>query len=151
MRVVIDYPKKEDEKKVLQMNKTETPQKKNTLDITAKDIEEIREYIESTILVDEKIYDYVCTILNRLRELAKKTPEGQVLDYGPSTRAGLALIRAGKTYALLMGRDFVLPEDIKSLAYNILEHRIGLSYTSLVEKKTSYQIVESVLNTILIP
>jgi MoxR-like ATPase len=150
MRVVIHYPTKEDEKKVLQMSKTENINKVS-LDITTKDIEEMREYIDGTILVDEKIYDYVCNLLDELRKLAETTSDWRILDYGPSTRAGLALIRAGKTYALLKGRDFVLPEDIKSLAHSVLEHRIWLSYTSLVEKKTPYQIIDSVLMTVSIP
>lgn len=74
MRVVIHYPTKEDEKKVLQMSKTENINK-FSLDISTKDIEEMREYIDGTILVDEKIYDYVCNLLDELRKLAETTSD----------------------------------------------------------------------------
>jgi MoxR-like ATPase len=73
------------------------------------------------------------------------------LSYGASTRAGLALIRAGRVRAVMAGRDYILPEDVKSLAHEILDHRIGLSYESMSEGVTTYSITEKVLDSVRIP
>ncbi len=75
----------------------------------------------------------------------------QYIEYWASTRAGLALIRCARVWALLEGRDYVLPEDIKSLAYEILRHRIGLSYEAVSEGITTDMIIKNILDTVRIP
>ena len=74
-----------------------------------------------------------------------------MISYGASTRAGLALIRTARVRALLEGRDYVLPEDIKSLAPDILRHRIGLSYEAVSEGMTTDTIIKNILDTVHIP
>ena len=125
------------------------------------------DYITKSVRVDDKIYDYICDIMSTIRKLAlpmtiakpkdedkklnsrgSRTP---ALSYGASTRAGLALIRAGRVRAVMAGRDYMLPEDVKALAHEILDHRIGLSYESMSEGITTHSITDSVLDSVMIP
>lgn len=91
-------------------------------------------------------------ILTAYRELTLKDSlfalDEPLLDYGPSTRAGIALIRGAKVRAVLHGRDFVLPEDIKALAPNIINHRIGLSYFAQSENISKQNITEKILDSV---
>lgn len=102
------------------------------------------------VKIDEKIIDYISRILIAYRHLEKSDTLFEsgdaLLSYGPSTRAGLTLIRAAKVRAVTEGRDFVLPEDIKVLAPNIINHRIGLSYHAMSEGFTKEKITEKILD-----
>ena len=110
------------------------------------------EYIGANIRVDEQIYEYIGNLLSGLRELTKKdskNPESYpLLSYGPSTRAGLALIRAGRIMALLAGRDYMLPDDVKSLAHDILDHRIDISYEAMSDGITPHAVTAKILERI---
>ena len=120
--------------------------------ISPTDLLEMIDYIAKSIRVDEKIYDYVGDILSNLRSLAEHTDnKKRVLNYGPSTRAWLALIRTSRIHALMNGRDYVIPEDIKSLAHDILDHRIWLSYEALSEWLTEQVITSRVLDEVRVP
>lgn len=132
--------------------------------ISPTELLEIQKYIEENIKVDEKIYDYTSGILEatRMQEWkeqvwwikdARKPSETstQYIEYWASTRAGLALIRCARVWALLEGRDFVMPEDIKSLAHEILRHRIGLSYEAVSEGITTDMIIKNILDNVRIP
>jgi MoxR-like ATPase len=173
MRIILDYPSKYDEKKILmqeaggatplvgedgrgtQDTHTHSPYKGESL--ASSDLLEMIDYIARSIRVDEKIYDYVGDILASLRSLttvSNLSPTSSSLpplSYGPSTRAGLALIRTSRIRALMEWREYVLPGDIKYLAHDILDHRIWLSYESLTEGVTTYSITEGILGSIQIP
>lgn len=131
------------------------------------DLLEMMDYIAKSVRVDDKIYEYICDIISAIRKLALpittittkdedkklnfwgfRTP---ALSYGASTRAGLALIRAGRVRAVMAGRDYMLPEDVKALAHEILDHRIGLSYESMSEGITTHSITDTVLDSVRIP
>lgn len=106
-----------EDKKVLKLSK-----KADT-----EDLLEMIDYIAKAVLVDEKIYDYISDIISATRRLTLPNTTNNSpapLSYGASTRAGLALIRAGRVRAIMMGRDYMLPEDVKLLAHDVLDHRI---------------------------
>jgi MoxR-like ATPase len=153
MKINLDYPHPEDEKKIFEQEcepvkkweKTETE-----FSITEKDIGEMIEYIIKSVRVDAKIYDYISNILVETRKLSNIW-ERQILAYGASTRAGLALVRAAKVKAVMENRDFVLPEDIKYLAHAVLDHRLSISYVSASEGVTIYQVTEKILDSVKIP
>ena len=73
------------------------------------------------------------------------------IEYGASPRASLWLILAAKAHAMLDGRGYVVPEDIKAVAYNVLRHRILLNYEAEVEEVTSDQIITQILNKVKVP
>jgi MoxR-like ATPase len=164
MRIILDYPAPMDEKQILMSNTgTTTLQPSTTPTLSMTDLLEMIDYIACNIRVDEKIYDYVSDILSATRQLTQRIPllaplsggEGSgvryPLAYGASTRAGLALVKAAKVRAVMMDRDHVLPEDIKSLAHPIIDHRIGLSYESMGTGITTYSITEQILDSVQIP
>ena len=153
MKINLDYPHPEDEKNIFRQEceplkkweKTETE-----LSINEKDIGEMIDYIIKSVRVDSKIYDYISDILEETRKLAHSW-EKQILAYGASTRAGLALVRAAKVRAVMENRDFVLPEDIKYLAHSILDHRLSISYMSSSEGMNTFQVTEKILDSVKIP
>jgi MoxR-like ATPase len=88
-------------------------------------IPEVRDAIVSGVKVDEKIYNYISTILEATRQPRNGYEAiAPLLEYGVSTRAGLALVKLARVRAVLEGRDYVLPEDIKNLVLDVLRHRI---------------------------
>lgn len=166
MRIVMDYPNTEDEKRIFmqetgstsknnaESEEKDTWMKSNVIAITGNDIIEMTEYIAKHIHVDEKIYDYISDILSATRKLTHpdiKSGDSWALSYGASTRGGLALIRASKVRALMQERDFVLPEDIKHLAHDIIDHRIGLSYEAMSEWITRRGVISGVLESVKVP
>jgi MoxR-like ATPase len=151
MRIVIGYPTPTDEKNILiQETSSKSSENTKTPKLASADLIEMIDYIAKSVRVDEKIYDYVGDILSATRRLTTSTPH-PVLSYGASTRAGLALIRAGRVRSVMAGRDYMLPEDIQSLAHDIIDHRIGLSYESMSEWVTAYSITSQILDSVRIP
>lgn len=148
MKIILDFPNPENEKKIFEKNFSQ----KNPLPsiFSWEEIIEIQNFIEKMVKIDEKIIDYISRILIAYRHLEKSDTlfksGDALLSYGPSTRAGLTLIRAAKVRAVTEGRDFVLPEDIKVLAPNIINHRIGLSYHAMSEGFTKEKITEKILD-----
>jgi MoxR-like ATPase len=149
MKIIITYPSPEDEKKIFSWSaneQTSTP----TNELKTKELVEMRDYIAKNILVDAKVYDYVSDILEATRSRSSGD-EPMHLEYGASTRAGLALIDGGRVVALLEGREYVTPDDIKYLAHDILRHRIGLSYEAISLGISPDQIITEILGKVKIP
>ncbi len=162
MKLILDYPKSADEKVILESQskiarlslETEsktTPSRKlkteNSLNILS-----IREEIMSSVRIDEKIYTYILSILEATRTPRKwYEPIAALLEYGASTRAGLALIRLARVRAVIEWRDFVLPEDIKYLAHDVLRHRIGLSYEAIGSGVKPDAIITYILENTVVP
>lgn len=148
MKIELTYPSVEDEKKIFQKNFS----KKSNITLSGAEIIEIQNFIKKFIRVDENIIDYVARILGAYRKLVTSDTlfgnNEPLLDYGPSTRAGLFLISSARVRAILAGRDYVLPEDIKNLAHEIINHRIGLSYFSESENISKKMITEKILDTV---
>jgi MoxR-like ATPase len=163
MRIILTYPSRQDERQILiQETSVRTPTstwEPSHIESTPTELLEMIEYITRSIRIDTHIYDYVGDLLESLRGLTRQDsntptlqhPQFPLLAYGPSTRAGLALIRCGRVRALMTGRDYMIPEDVKSLAHDILDHRIGLSYEARAEWITPYEITRQVLDTVRIP
>ena len=104
------------------------------------------------IYADRKIKEYVAEIVD-----ATRNPEKYDLDinghieYGASPRASLWLILAAKAHALLKGRGYVKPEDVQAIAYDVLRHRIMLTYEAEAEQKTSDEIITKILEKVNVP
>ncbi len=170
MKIVLSYPEMSDEKRIFLVECGEARDLDNDgagVKLKTEDLIEMIDYIAKSVRVDEKIYGYVSEIISATRKLAiPPTPmthgddnngitfgniDTPVLSYGASTRAGLALIRAGRVRAVMAGRDYVLPEDTKTLAHEILDHRIGLSYESMSNWVTTYSVTSQILDSVRIP
>ncbi len=177
MQLIMTYPSIEDERAILS-SLTKIWEKKSTPKIAIGDFREMREYIREHITVSATLIEYVTDILTATRPRSSQslqhfnTPTLQpsntpilqhsnppslqpsnipLLSYWASTRAGLALIRAAQVLALLEDRDYVSPDDIKSLAPDILRHRIGLSYEWQRQNKSTDDIISAILEEVRVP
>ena len=128
------------------------------------DIEELRKLYDS-VNCDDKIVEYIVSILNVTRadtsakkqsrsfaaSVAKSNDITRYIHFGASPRAGIAMLQCAKVRALFEGRDFVLPEDVKAVACNVLRHRLVLSYEAAADNVTSDEIISRILDFIPLP
>lgn len=151
MKIKIDYPSREDEKLILQRMGTmgPLPTVKPVLDIPT--LLELRQLVD-TIYLDDRVVDYLLNIIMATRQpkLFQIPIEG-FLEYGASPRATLALKQASKARALLAGRYFVTPQDLKDIAHPILRHRLRLSYEAEAENLTTDDIINRILEALPVP
>jgi len=149
-KILIGYPSREEEKIIIQRN-TQGHEFKITHIIKPEDVIRIQKFNQQ-IYADEKIEDYVSSIVDATRNPNKYNLkfDGHI-DYGASPRASIWLILAAKAHALLNSRGYVIPEDIKAIAYDVLRHRIILSYEAEAEELTTDVIIKKILEKIKVP
>ncbi len=149
-KLLINYPKKDEEKTIIQRTTQGREIKTKTI-LSSEKIIEIQRF-NQRIYADEKIEDYVADIVDATRypENYNMNMDGMI-EYGASPRASIWLVLAGKAHALLNGRGYVVPNDIKSVAHNVLRHRIILTYEAEAEDMTSDQIIDKILSKIKSP
>ena len=156
LHVEIGYPTSEDEKKILSLNRDEARESKNEsfipeslLSETA--ILEAREAILNLHLSDD-LEQYIVDIVTSTRDPGKVDSQldGQVL-YGASPRACMGIDRAARAYAWLKGKDYVGPDDIQEVTYDVLRHRLVLSFEAEAEGVTPNKIIEGILNGVGVP
>lgn len=151
LKVIVDYPKKEEEKLIVRMNNTgEFP--KACPVIKPEDIVRARKVVRD-VYMDEKIERYIVDIVYATRtpqDYGLKDIEGLV-SYGASPRASISLSMAAKAYAFIKRRGYVIPEDVRAVCNEVLRHRIGLSYEAEAENVTTEQIIEKVINAVIVP
>lgn len=151
LKVKIDYPARNDEHQILKnysgANNAEPKQVAN--------IEQIlnARKLSSQIYMDEKIEQYILDLVFATRfpenfKLARLKPW---ISFGASPRATINLAIAAKTFAFMKGRAYVIPEDVRALAPDILNHRIGISYEAEAENINSYDIVSELLKNVQVP
>jgi len=151
LKVVINYPKQEEEKLILRQNITNTRAITNKV-IKTEDILKARMIVREVYL-DEKIENYITDIV-----FASRFPKDFNLDkfehmisFGASPRASINLALAAKAYAFIKRRGYVIPEDIRAVAHDVMRHRIGLTYEAEAENVTSEDIINEILNTVEVP
>lgn len=151
LKVVINYPKKEEEKLILRQNITSTIAKVNKA-VSVKEILNARNLVRE-IYLDEKIENYITDIVfaSRYPSEYHLTQFENMISYGASPRASINLALAAKAYAFLQKRGYVIPEDIRAVAHDVMRHRIGLTYEAEAENITSEDIINEILNTVEVP
>lgn len=152
LKVLVDYPSKEEERKIIQMqvNQLEMPVVQPI--ITADTIGYWRKLVQA-VYMDEKIEQYIVDIIfaTRFPQNNGLTAIASYISYGGSPRASINLALAAKAYAFLQGRGYVVPDDIKAIAADVLRHRIGLTYEAEAADMSADKIVARILNTIAVP
>jgi MoxR-like ATPase len=152
LKVVLPYPNREEEKLIVRANVSiegfPTPKKV----IDPKQIIKAREIVKK-IYMDEKIEKYIVDIVYATRE-----PEHYQLDeikhfisFGGSPRASISLASAAKAYAFLKKRGYVIPEDVRAVSFDVLRHRIGLSYEAEAENISTENVITTILNRVEVP
>ncbi len=152
LKVQISYPKRDEEHLIIrqQMNKAKANAKIESV-LTLDDLFEARELVEQVYL-DEKIERYIVDIVFATRERdSSKSDLVNYISFGASPRASIALAQAAKAYAFINKRGYVIPEDIRAIAYDVLRHRIGLSYEAEANELTSDDVIKEILNRVEVP
>lgn len=151
LKVVISYPNKDEERKVIRQNIFEPV----TIDqpvVSVKEILEARKVVRE-VYIDEKIEQYIVDIVFATRFPEQFGLDGMknMIEFGASPRASINLALAARTYAFIKRRGYVIPEDIRAVCHDVLRHRIGLSYEAEANNITSEEIISEILNKVEVP
>jgi len=150
MKLKIEYPTAADELKILQRMGNEKEITINRV-LNTITISRLRRAAEA-ITVDERIEKYIVSIVTASRATDQKhLPFIKYIEFGASPRATIYLFRCAKVKALFEGRTFVLPEDVKAVAFNVLRHRIVLSYEAQAEELSTDDVIRDILAAVSVP
>ena len=151
LKVVISYPQKEEERQILHQQLSDAPASQRPI-LTPADIIKARGLVRE-VYMDEKIENYITDIV-----FASRYPEQYnlgnlkgLISYGASPRGSINLALASKAYAFMRRRGYVIPEDVRAMAMDVLRHRIGLTYEAEAENVTSEEVVNEILNRVDVP
>ncbi len=151
LKLRVGYPDKPQEKEIMRrMARRERPTVEPVL--TPDDIKEMRR-VADAIHIDEKVEDYIIEIVFATREPALYKLENleKLIEYGASPRASIYLAQAAKVQALMSGRWFVTPQDVKTIGPDVLRHRVLVSYEAEARDLTSDDVVQEIFNTVDVP
>ena len=151
LKVVVNYPQKEEERLILRQNMVEAKAPGKPI-VNLQEILAARNVVRE-VYMDEKIERYIIDIV-----FATRTPEEyglktlkSMISFGGSPRASINLALAARAYAFIKRRGYVIPEDVRAVAYDVLRHRIGLSYEAEANNLTSEEIISEILNAVEVP
>ena len=151
LKVVIDYPTIDEEKAIIRENiQGAMPVVKPVS--TAQEILDARGIVNQ-VYIDEKIEQYIADIV-----FATRYPERyglqelkELISFGGSPRASINLAKASRAYAFIKRRGYVVPEDIRAVAHDVLRHRIGVTYEAEATNVTSEEIISKIINKVEVP
>ncbi|MCE5300318.1 MAG: MoxR family ATPase [Spirochaetia bacterium] len=150
MKVIVDYPTQAQEIEVINRMTSGHEADVDTV-LKPKDILDLREVVD-TIYVDDKIKQYVTDIVFATRKPEEyKLQLGHLIEYGCSPRASINLILAAKANAFINGEGYVSPDDVKSVVYEVLRHRLILSYEAEAEDVKPDNVIEQIINRVKVP
>jgi len=151
LKLKVTYPTKAQEFQILKKMARSKPATDVTPVISIEDVTRLRELADE-IFMDEKIEEYIVNIVEATRNPeAYKLDISQLIRYGASPRATIFLAMASKANALMDGRGYVIPQDVKSVAMDVLRHRVIITYEAEAEEKTSEDIIAQILQTVDVP
>ena len=152
LKVVIGYPTKDEEQAILRGNLNKDGLHEPQAVVKAKEILEARELVKS-IYMDEKVEKYIVDLV-----FATRSPENiglghltELIGFGASPRASIGLGIAAKAHAFLNHRGYVVPEDVRAVAMDVLRHRVGLTFEAEAENITQEQIVTEIMDMVVVP
>ena len=151
LKVVIDYPTLEEEKLIIRENlRGSMPEVKPVVGVD--EIIKAREVVQQ-VYIDEKIEQYIADIVFATRYPERYGLENlkSLITFGASPRASINLAKAARAYAFIRHRGYVVPEDIRAVAYDVLRHRIGLSYEAEADNVSSEEIISNIINKVEVP
>lgn len=152
LKVVIGYPSIEEEKLIIRENLAKKGLPEVNAVTSVAEILKAREVV-GEVYIDEKIEQYIADIV-----FATRFPENYKLDalkgmitYGASPRASISLAKAARAYAFIKRRGYVVPEDVRAVAKDVLRHRIGLSYEAEAAQMSTEDIISNIINNVEVP
>ena len=151
LKVVIGYPDKEEEKRIIRQNIYGTPEPVIPV-VDPKEILEVQKIVEK-IYIDEKIENYIVDVVFATREPSKYglADLQSIISYGASPRASISLAKAARAYAFFRGRGYVIPEDVRAVCHDVMRHRIGLTYEAEANNISADEVINNVIDKIAVP
>ena len=151
LKTVIDYPKQDEEQRIMRDNLSNSYATVNqtvSLEQIVKAQEAVRE-----VYMDEKIEKYILDIVfaTRYPEKFNLSELKPLISFGASPRGSINLAMAAKCYAFIKRRGYVIPEDVRAVVFDVLRHRIGITYEAEAENITSVEMIQKIVNTIEVP
>jgi MoxR-like ATPase len=151
MKVIVDYPSRIEERAILDAMATTEPPYRPRAVVTAADIVAAR-HVVNGLYVDDKIRDYIVALVLATRPpIAASLNLNGYIQSGASPRATIALTLAARAMAFLQGRHFVTPQDVKSIALDVLRHRVSVTYEAEAENVSAVDVIERILNALPVP
>lgn len=151
LKVIIDYPTLEEEKQIIRGNISGS-----TFDVkpvvSASEILKARSVVRE-VYIDEKIEQYIADLVFATRYPERYGLNGlkDIISFGGSPRASINLAKASRAYAFIKRRGYVVPEDVRAVAHDVLRHRIGLTYEAEASNVTSEEVVSRIINKVEVP
>lgn len=151
LKTVIEYPKIADEQRIMRQNLKGNFATVNPV-ISTGQILKAREAVDE-VYMDEKIEKYILDIIfaTRFPERYRLSELKPLISFGASPRGSINLAKAAKCYAFIKRRGYVIPEDVRAIVYDVLRHRIGITYEAEAENMSSIDIINSIINEIEVP
>ena len=151
IKAVIDYPKLNEEQLIMRTNLNSSTKNIKPV-INTKQIISAQETVHE-VYMDEKIENYILNLIfaTRYPENYKLESLKPMISFGASPRGSINLATASKCYAFLKHRGYVIPEDVRAVIYDVLRHRIGLTYEAEAENITSEEIITQIINEVEVP
>ena len=151
LKVVLTYPKKEEERLIIRQNLANAGSEINAV-ASPEQVLRARELVRE-VYMDEKIEQYILDIVFATREPGKHRLKDlePLISFGGSPRASISLALAAKAYAFVKRRGYVIPEDVRAICYDVLRHRIGITYEAEAENVTTEEIIRRILNRVEVP
>ena len=151
LKTVIDYPKMDEERMIIRQNLSGTYAKVQPV-VSAAQIIRAQEAVRE-VYMDEKIEKYILDIVfaTRFPEKYKLESLKPLISFGASPRGSINLATAAKCYAFIKRRGYVIPEDVRAVVYDVLRHRIGITYEAEAENVTSEDIISKIVNEVEVP
>ena len=151
LKTIIDYPKLEEEQIIVRSNLNNVQDKIKSV-VTTKQIE-VAQAIVREIYMDEKIEKYILDLVfaTRYPERYNLSSIKPLISFGASPRGSINLATAAKCHAFLKHRGYVIPEDVRAIIYDVLRHRIGLTYEAEAENVTTEDLISQIINEVEVP
>ncbi|MBN2578056.1 MAG: MoxR family ATPase [Pirellulales bacterium] len=151
LKVKISYPQAEEEKQILDMALNDSARPIKPV-LQPEDVKAMQDVVK-LIYIDDQVKQYIVNLVRSTREPAAFGMKDlqPLVEYGGSPRAAIYLGLGGRANAFLQGRGYVTPQDVKDVAYDVLRHRIILTYEAEAEQLTSEEVIKTILNTVPVP
>ena len=152
LKVLIDYPSRDEERKIVDRMGGGKPIPEVNRIASPQEILEARQVVDK-VWVDDKVRDYVVDLVRATRNPSSSGVTGLdgMIETGASPRASIYLLKAGKAHAFLQSRSYVTPHDVKSLAPDVLRHRVILTYEAEAEGRTADALIRTILDNVPVP
>ena len=152
LKIKLGYPSKEEERRIVDRMAVSQPEYRVGKVATPSDVLDTRKLVDE-VFVDDKVRDYTVDLVHATRPPAPSGIEGLdgMIENGASPRASIYLIKAAKAHAFLQGRTYATPHDVKTIAPDVLRHRLVLTYEAEAEGKTPEELIDRILLGTLVP